>query len=108
MDIEIFLDLFEAVTVLCFGIAWPICIRKSLISKTAKGKSLFFDIFLLIGCAVLIMKKLISIEVLEAGGFVFYLGLLVYVLSFIGILADIVIYFRNKKLDTLAGKQEDI
>ena len=34
-------DLLEALTIFCFGLSWPISIRKSLISRTAKGKSLF-------------------------------------------------------------------
>ena len=42
-------DLLEALTIFCFGLSWPISIRKSLISRTAKGKSLFFEVFLLIG-----------------------------------------------------------
>ena len=36
-------DLLEALTIFCFGLSWPISIRKSLVSRTAKGKSLFFD-----------------------------------------------------------------
>ena len=36
-------DLLEALTIFCFGLSWPISIRKSLISRTAKGKSLFFE-----------------------------------------------------------------
>ncbi len=42
-------DLLEALTIFCFGLSWPISIRKSYISRTAKGKSLFFEVFLLIG-----------------------------------------------------------
>ena len=50
-------DLLEALMILCFGLSWPISIRKSWISRTAKGKSLFFEIFLLIGYACGITKK---------------------------------------------------
>ena len=39
-------DLLEALTIFCFGLSWPISIRKSIISRTAKGKSLFFEVFL--------------------------------------------------------------
>ena len=42
-------DLLEALTIFCFGLSWPISIRKSWISRTAKGKSLFFEVFLLVG-----------------------------------------------------------
>ena len=42
-------NLLEALMILCFGISWPISIRKSWISRTAKGKSLFFELFIWIG-----------------------------------------------------------
>ena len=42
MDMEMITDLMEAVMILCFGLSWPISIRKSWVSRTAKGKSLFF------------------------------------------------------------------
>ena len=44
-------DLLEALTIFCFGLSWPISIRKSWVSRTAKGKSLFFEVFLLVGYA---------------------------------------------------------
>ena len=57
-------DLLEALTIFCFGLSWPISIRKSIISRTAKGKSLFFEVFLLIGYACGIARKIIQV----AGG----------------------------------------
>ena len=53
-------DFLEAMTIFCFGLSWPISIRKSLVSRTAKGKSLFFEIFLLIGYACGIARKVIQ------------------------------------------------
>ena len=53
-------DLLEALTIFCFGLSWPISIRKSWISRTAKGKSLFFEVFLLIGYACGIAKKIMK------------------------------------------------
>ena len=57
-------DLLEALTIFCFGLSWPISIRKSYISRTAKGKSLFFEVFLLIGYMFGIIRKIIQ----TAGG----------------------------------------
>ena len=37
-------DLLEALMIICFGLSWPISIRKSYTARTAKGKSLFFEI----------------------------------------------------------------
>ena len=97
-------ELMEAFTILCFGLSWPISIRKSLISKTAKGKSLFFEVFLLIGYAFGIFRKLIQLTALSASGPIFYLSLFFYILNFIEISIDVALYFRNCKYDRLAGK----
>lgn len=99
MTIEMLTDLFEALTIFCFGLSWPISIRKSLISKTAKGKSLFFEVFLLIGYAFGIARKIIQLTVFDATGFLFFLGAFFYVLNFLEISVDIMLYFRNSKLD---------
>ena len=40
---------FEAIMLICFGISWPFNIAKSLRSRTAKGKSLQFEICVVIG-----------------------------------------------------------
>ena len=82
---ELITDLFEALTIFCFGLSWPISIRKSWVSRTAKGKSLFFEIFL---------------------GFIFYLSFFFYVLNFIEISIDVALYFRNTKLDKLAEENK--
>ncbi|MBR5515249.1 MAG: hypothetical protein IKU52_03495, partial [Clostridia bacterium] len=73
-------ELLEAFTILCFGLSWPISIRKSLISKTAKGKSLFFEVFLLIGYAFGITRKIIQISYLGCEGSIFYLRFFFYIL----------------------------
>ena len=96
-------DLLEALTIFCFGLSWPISIRKSIVSRTAKGKSLFFEVFLLIGYACGIARKFIQ---LDAGseGFMFFLSFFFYVLNFIEISIDVGLYFRNKKLDEAADR----
>lgn len=94
-------DFLEAMTIFCFGLSWPISIRKSLVSRTAKGKSLFFEIFLLLGYACGIARKVIQ-TVEGSSGFLFYLSFFFYVLNFIEISIDVMLYFRNKKLDEAA------
>ncbi len=96
-------DLLEALTIFCFGLSWPISIRKSLISRTAKGKSLFFEIFLLIGYACGITRKFIQLND-GSEGFMFFLSFFFYILNFIEISIDVALYFRNKKLDEEADK----
>ena len=101
MDILAITDLFEALTIFCFGLSWPIAIRKSLVSRTAKGKSLLFEVFVLIGYAFGIARKFIQVFELGSSGFIFYLSFFFYVLNFIEIAVDIGLYFRNVKLDKL-------
>lgn len=103
-------DLLEALTIFCFGLSWPISIRKSWISRTAKGKSLFFEVFLLVGYACGIAKKIIEaaglLGVAPKSGFIFVLSFFFYVLNFIEISIDVALYFRNKKLDEIADSQK--
>lgn len=93
-------SLLEALMILCFGLSWPISIRKSWVSRTAKGKSLFFEIFLLIGYIFGIVRKFMLFA--ESGGnenWLFYLGWFFYVLNFVEISIDVALYFRNVRLD---------
>ncbi|MFQ9146850.1 MAG: hypothetical protein ACLR5G_00715 [Eubacteriales bacterium] len=103
---ELITDLFEALTIFCFGLSWPISIRKSWVSRTAKGKSLFFEIFLLIGYAFGIARKIIQVSAMGSSGFIFYLSFFFYVLNFIEISIDVALYFRNTKLDKLAEENK--
>lgn len=82
---------FEALMVICFGISWPLSIRKSYLSRTTKGKSLLFILFILTGYAFGITSKLIS-------GNITYV-LFFYVLNFVMVSVDIALYARNAKLD---------
>lgn len=102
MDIVTFTNLFEAITIFCFGLSWPISIRKSIKSGTAKGKSLFFEVFLLVGYAFGILRKIIQMTVIGESGFLFYLSFFFYILNFIEISIDAILYFRNKRLDAEA------
>ena len=86
--------------IFCFGLSWPISIRKSWISRTAKGKSLFFEVFLCIGYIFGIVRKILLFAAAsEPLGWLFYLGWFFYVLNFCEISIDIGLYFRNVKLD---------
>ncbi|MDF2543900.1 MAG: hypothetical protein K0S47_3618 [Herbinix sp.] len=84
-------ELFEAVMVICFGISWPVSISKSYSSRTAKGKSLFFMIMILTGYGFGITSKLVSGKLTYV--FVFY------IINFIMVFIDILLYFRNRRLD---------
>lgn len=84
-------ELFEAIMVISFGISWPASIVKSYTSRTAKGKSLFFMLMILFGYGCGIVSKILSGTITYV--FVFY------VLNLIMVSADVVLYFRNRRLD---------
>ena len=91
-------QVFETIMLICFGLSWPFNITKSWKSKTAKGKSLQFEICIVIGYLFGILGKYIS-------GNVTYV-LVVYVLDVLMVLIDIVLTLRNMALDRLAEKKE--
>ena len=42
-------QVFEMIMLICFGLSWPFNIAKSLRSRTAKGKSLWFEVCIIVG-----------------------------------------------------------
>ena len=92
-------QILETAMLVCFGLSWPFNIVKSIRSRTAKGKSLFFELFLLLGYALGIARKLIQLTALGSTGFIFYLSFFFYILNFIEITVDVALYFRNVRLD---------
>lgn len=90
---------FEALMLICFGISWPFNIAKSLKSRTAKGKSLQFEILIIIGYLFGIVGKFI-------GGNVTYV-LAVYILDVLMVSIDIVLTCRNRRLDRLEAEREE-
>lgn len=101
-------NLLEALMIICFGLSWPISIYRSWTSRTAKGKSLFFEIFLWIGYAFGIARKIILTCEGSGHDWMFYLSFIFYVLNMAEITIDICLYFRNAKLDKIrdAGTKE--
>ena len=78
---------FEIVMLVCFGSAWPFSIYKSLKSRSVGGKSLPFLITILVGYAAGTLHKLL---------FSMDFVIILYVLNFVMVLIDILLYFRNR------------
>lgn len=76
---------------ICFGCSWPTNIIKSLRSRTAKGKSLMFSLFVWVGYSCQIVGKLVSHNVNWV--------MIIYVLDFLMVTADIMLTIRNIRLD---------
>lgn len=84
-------EIFEAAMVICFGISWPVSIVKSYKSRTNKGKSIIFIMFIMFGYACGIISKI-------ALGRITYVFIF-YVLNLIMVTMDCMLYIRNAKLD---------
>ena len=82
----------------CFGLSWPFNIAKSIKSRTAKGKSLQFELLIVVGYLFGIAGKFV-------GGNVTYV-LAVYILDVLMVSTDIVLTCRNRRLDRMAAQRE--
>lgn len=84
------MSIFEIIMLLCFGAAWPSSIHKSYVSRTSKGKSLFFLIIVMVGYGSGVLHK------------IYYnmdWVILFYLVNAFMVAIDMVLYFRNAALD---------
>jgi hypothetical protein len=89
---------------ICFGFAWPLSIYKSFVSKKTAGKSLLFLIVLQIGYVAGVMFKLTEYwnNLKTNPGETVSINLYLYILNFIMISIDELLFLRNRKLEQRA------
>ncbi len=83
------MSVFEIIMLLCFGAAWPASIYKSWNSRTNNGKSLIFLFIVLAGYMAGILHKLF---------YNYDRVIILYMINFSLVTADIMIYYRNNRL----------
>ncbi len=88
-------QMLETVMLICFGISWPISLTKNIRSKTAVGTSPVFMSMIIFGYLAGITAKIM------ANGATYVL--VAYVLNLLMVLANLFVYFHNKKLDDMRG-----
>ena len=86
----------EVVMMILFGFSWPFNVIKSYKSRTAKGKSLQFLIIIIVGYIAGITGKILTFD---AGEWLKWLALSVYIINLTMVSADLVLYVRNTRLD---------
>ena len=91
-------EIFEIIMVVSFGASWPMNVMKSWKARTTKGKSLMFLFLILFGYVAGITSKLIDPKYDFSSK---WYVLVFYILNFVLVFIDTMIYFRNKKLDKL-------
>ena len=98
-----FAELFEILMVVSFGASWPFNVIKSFKTRTAKGKSPVFLLLILFGYVAGIISKLINPVYIASFANKWYV-LFFYVLNFIMVSADFILFLRNKRLDKIASQ----
>ena len=90
-------QVFEMVMLICFGLSWPFNIAKSLRSRTAKGKSVIFEVFVVVGYCFGLAGKVISGNITYVVAF--------YVLDVAMVMTDLILTCRNRKLDRIREEE---
>ncbi|MBA3003517.1 MAG: hypothetical protein FP813_06660 [Desulfurivibrio sp.] len=87
------MSIFEIAMLVCFGAAWPFSLYQSYRSRTNAGKSLFFLAVVFFGYVSGILHKIFFSPDPVIG---------LYILNGAMVAGDILLYFRNRKIDCLA------
>ena len=91
-------EILEVIMIVSFGASWPMNVLKSWKARTTKGKSLAFLCLILFGYVAGLAGKLLNpvymAEIAEKWYVLFF-----YVLNFVMVGTDLILYFRNKRLD---------
>lgn len=93
-------EILEVVMIVSFGASWPLNVIKSYKARTTNGKSLAFLLLIFFGYIAGIISKFVNETYMAAIGQKWYV-LFFYILNFIMVGADLVMYVRNHRLDTL-------
>ncbi len=94
-------EIFEMIMIISFGASWPLNVIKSYKSRTAKGKSLGFLCLILLGYIMGIIGKPINEKYMSNLASNWYV-LFFYLINFIMVFIDFLLYFRNRNLDKKA------
>lgn len=90
-------QVFETIMLICFGMSWPFNIMKSLRSRTARGKSMIFEICVIVGYLCGIAGKFV-------GNNVSYV-VVVYFIDVTMVSIDLALTIRNRHLDRVAERK---
>lgn len=91
-------EILEIVMIVSFGASWPMNVVKSYRARTAKGKSLGFLLLILFGYVAGITSKLVNEAYMASIAQKWYV-LFFYVLNFVMVFTDLMLYVRNVRLD---------
>lgn len=96
--------ILETIMIALFGFSWPNNIMTTLKNKSTKGKSLAFLLFIDIGYAAGIASKFIKLFYESGHTWLFYLSLAVYILNFVMVSTDLILYFYYRSKEKKANQ----
>ena len=96
-------EILEIIMIVSFGASWPMNVMKSWKARTTKGKSLGFLCLILFGYVAGIISKLVNEAYMADFASKWYV-LFFYVLNFVMVGTDFILYFRNLRLDKEVAK----
>lgn len=91
-------EILEIIMIVSFGLSWPMNVVKSYKARTAKGKSLSFLLLIFFGYIAGIASKFTNSAYMADFAEKWYV-LFFYFLNILMVSADIVLYFRNWRID---------
>ena len=92
---------FCEIAMLClFGCSWPFSIAKSLRAKTAKGKSVVFELLVLVGYLIGLFGKFYAYR--QTGTLAYSTWF--YIADILMVSVDLVLYCINTRRDKLAAQ----
>ncbi len=99
-------EILEVIMIVSFGVSWPINVIKSYRARTAKGKSLVFLLLIFFGYVAGIISKFVNPSYMAQIGSKWYV-LFFYILNFIMVGLDLIMYARNVRLDKKIAVEEN-
>lgn len=95
-------EILEIIMIVSFGASWPMNVIKSYKARTTKGKSLAFLLLIFFGYIAGITSKFMNESYMASFSEKWYV-LFFYFLNLFMVGTDLILYFRNKKLDKING-----
>ncbi len=91
-------EILEIIMLICFGFSWPLNLRKAYINRSTKGISLIFYCLIELGYVAGIISKFLNEAYMASFSTKWYV-LIFYFFNFIVVGLNILVYFRNKKIE---------
>ena len=99
-------EILEIIMIVSFGASWPMNVMKSWKARTTKGKSLAFLLLIEFGYIAGILSKFFNETYMANFASKWYV-LFFYVLNFLMVGTDLVLYYRNYRLDKKRQAEAD-